>query len=366
MDNPVLLSICIPTFNRSEYLRVMLEALLPQVAEVGSRVEVWVSDNASTDDTPKVVEQASRLGPVTYSRNDSNLGPLGNIIKPATQLATGEYVWLVGDHNLFMPGALSEVVGKLEANKELDVFYINFRCADYPTQWPKEAFGGHEGAYNYVANPNLEDRKVPEWRDLVRGGTSALCTQVYAHVIRRQVWLEYWRDRRLKKEYTSPETTYPHTWMLTQQRFLAPAYYVGTPAITIFNGAQSWSNADLRGRVVFRGLPGLIDQFRMRGLHPSQLGEARSFAARLAYETSVSLFAKHERLSLIRVLDMLGPAGLFHHRYLVAAIWQAFIDTRDGVIIEKFEHALATARAFKKYVLYESRPARVARGWRRP
>ena len=44
-----LLSICIPTYNRSEQLRRALESLVGQ--EGFSEVEVVISDNCSTDGT---------------------------------------------------------------------------------------------------------------------------------------------------------------------------------------------------------------------------------------------------------------------------------------------------------------------------
>ena len=51
-----LLSIAVPTYQRAAMLRVMLQALLPQEAELRDRVEVCIGDNASTDSTADVVE----------------------------------------------------------------------------------------------------------------------------------------------------------------------------------------------------------------------------------------------------------------------------------------------------------------------
>ena len=53
-----LLTIAIPTFNRAAQLRVLLEALEPQIAG-RPEVEVFVSDNASTDETPQVTASAA-------------------------------------------------------------------------------------------------------------------------------------------------------------------------------------------------------------------------------------------------------------------------------------------------------------------
>ena len=52
MDNEKLLTIAIPTYNGAKTIANMLEILLPQCDE---RVEVLISDNASTDDTKLII-----------------------------------------------------------------------------------------------------------------------------------------------------------------------------------------------------------------------------------------------------------------------------------------------------------------------
>jgi glycosyltransferase involved in cell wall biosynthesis len=361
MADPVLLSICIPTFNRSEYLRVMLEALLPQVAEVGPRVEVWVSDNASTDDTGKVVEDARALGPVKYSRNASNLGPLGNIVKPATQLATGEYVWMVGDHNLFAPGALASIVSNLEAHSDLDTLYVNFRVAVHPRDWPSSAMGGYAGPCVYLANDSKLDQVVDRWSDHVHGGRSALCTQMYAHIIRRELWLEYWSNRGSEEAYTSAETTYPHTVMLARMRFASRSMYIGAPSLTIFNGAQSWGAIDTRLKVYFRGLPELIDLFAKLGLPESQMTEARLFAGQMAYETGIDMFTTRDYGRAFRTVKLLMARGSIRHAYMLSRLSQAFIDAENSWVSRVIRRGVTAGRSSYNYIFHHSRPARSIR-----
>ena len=52
-----LLSICIPTFNRSSYLRNTLNSIVSQQEFLSEKVEIIISDNASTDETPDVVKE---------------------------------------------------------------------------------------------------------------------------------------------------------------------------------------------------------------------------------------------------------------------------------------------------------------------
>jgi hypothetical protein len=332
MASDPLLSICIPTFNRSGFLRVTLEALLPQVAQLGSRVEVWVSDNGSLDNTKEVVGAAATLGPVKYSRNDSNLGSLANIVISATQLAAGEYVWIIGDHNLFASGALASVVAKVEAHKTLDVLYVNFKAASYPADWPASSIGGYDGRYAYLANEGTRDREVEHWGELVQAGTSALCTQAYAHVIRRALWLEFWRGRDVSVSYASGATTYPHTWMIAETHFQHPSFYIGEPALTIFNGAQSWGDPDTKAKVALRGLPELIGLYARRGMPAQELIAARRLAGELAYEATVGLIERKNGATTIRPIEVLGARGVVRHPYLLPSIWRAYVDSKGSPI----------------------------------
>jgi len=121
LDRP-LLTIAIPTYNRSECLAELLEVLTPQLAGE-SRVELIVSDNASPDDTPGVIASFREKGlALNYNRNEINIGADGNFIR-CYELARGEYVWIFGDDDIILPGGLREVLNCLET-REHDLVYV--------------------------------------------------------------------------------------------------------------------------------------------------------------------------------------------------------------------------------------------------
>jgi hypothetical protein len=247
---------------------VMLQAVLPQVAEHSDIVELWISDNASTDDTPGMIEAAKALGPFQYSRNRSNLGAVQNILRLTTELARGEWVWALGDDDLLMPGALSRVVAQLQASPELDAVYFNFRCADYQRDWPTEAVGGFDGSFDYLGNTELTDRYVSQWQELIRP-ENVLCTQLYGHVIRRSVWINYWCGRELREMFADVRHTYPHTCMLAETIMHKPSCYVAEPVLTIFNNGQSWT--DEQPVIVLLRYPELLGLYGKLDLPAKQL-----------------------------------------------------------------------------------------------
>jgi glycosyltransferase involved in cell wall biosynthesis len=85
-------TIGIPTYNRAGYLRRSLKAACEQS---WGDVEVVVSDNASTDETPEVVRTYGER--IRYHRNRENIGMWANLVR-LTELAGGEYFsWLQDD-----------------------------------------------------------------------------------------------------------------------------------------------------------------------------------------------------------------------------------------------------------------------------
>jgi glycosyltransferase involved in cell wall biosynthesis len=112
-----LLSICIPTRNRSRYLKDILSAFARQVSEskLGpDKVAFYISDNASDDQTPEVIRQFAREVPqATYSRNPENIGADGNNLHVRT-LAKGKYLWVIGDDELLRDKAVVTVLELIE------------------------------------------------------------------------------------------------------------------------------------------------------------------------------------------------------------------------------------------------------------
>lgn len=249
----------------------MLQAIVPQVAEMKSKVELIILDNASTDETADVANIYNQTENIIYLKNVKNIGVIGNIVKCAKDLAKGEFTWILGDHNLLLPNSLNDIVSIIEQRKKLDIFYVNFRCAKYPEQWPEKAHLGHDGEFEYFGNRDIKNKKVNKWQEFI-SIESGLCTQLYAHIIKTNVWKSYWNNRDIPETFKSGIGTYPHTYMIAEILFNSPSFYIGKPLITIFNGAQHWK--DERVNVYFYGLTELIELFKKKGLSIEKQNQA--------------------------------------------------------------------------------------------
>ena len=119
-----LLFIAIPTRNRSGYLRELLGTLADQMLGLGDRasqVILHVSDNTSTDETPRVVAAVrERLAALSHYRHPENVGAGRNIIA-CVRASTGEFTWVLGDDEVVCPGAVAHLLDLLSAAPKPDL-----------------------------------------------------------------------------------------------------------------------------------------------------------------------------------------------------------------------------------------------------
>jgi abequosyltransferase len=124
METPQL-SICIPTYNRGKYLGETISSIIRQVDPAeASRVEICISDNASTDDTESLVQKLQSKTPVriVYSRNSKNLGADANYLR-AVELASGDYCWYMGSDDVAVLGSLARFLR--EIGQGHDIYLCN-------------------------------------------------------------------------------------------------------------------------------------------------------------------------------------------------------------------------------------------------
>jgi glycosyltransferase involved in cell wall biosynthesis len=123
--NDYILSIAIPTYNRSELLKQNLSLL---VKEPGfDKVQLVISDNASPDETESVVREFQKDHPnIQYHRNPENTGLEANV-KKAIELSDGEYIKLLNDYTSIEKGKLNLLLQYVEQNRERkpNLFFLN-------------------------------------------------------------------------------------------------------------------------------------------------------------------------------------------------------------------------------------------------
>ncbi len=146
----ILLSICIPTYNRSSELNLCLESIVLQKG-FDNRTEIVILDNNSSDNTFKIAEKyLSLYHNIKYYKNSENIGMEKNILK-VLEYGNGKLLKLLNDYSLIMENMLDEIINQIIKNQnEHVILYFqnqksktsNIICTDLncfyraTTYWP--------------------------------------------------------------------------------------------------------------------------------------------------------------------------------------------------------------------------------------
>lgn len=127
------LSFCIPTYNRSQFLKKNIGIIINQIHElsVENEVEILVSDNASQDETEDLCKKYIDANPdihIEYHKNATNEGPDWNFIK-AMRLAHGEYSILFGDDDFLKSDSL-KIILQMISDGDVDLILTNRTSID--------------------------------------------------------------------------------------------------------------------------------------------------------------------------------------------------------------------------------------------
>ncbi|MGB3873645.1 MAG: glycosyltransferase [Stenotrophomonas sp.] len=124
------MSVIIPTWNHSRFLQQCVQSVLDQGID---DIEILVLDNASTDETPEVMNSFAADQRVRYMRNRYNYGPgfnWGN----GLMIATGKYLTFLSADDYFKPDHLASLLPILQAHPEVAVGYTGIDWIDGQNQ----------------------------------------------------------------------------------------------------------------------------------------------------------------------------------------------------------------------------------------
>lgn len=118
-----LISIVLPTYNGSRYLREAIESCR---AQTFAGWELIIVDDASTDETLGICREFeasdSRIRVVRHKENRK----LPAALNTGFSSARGEYLTWTSDDNLFEPDALAEMIAFLRGNPVIDIVYSDY------------------------------------------------------------------------------------------------------------------------------------------------------------------------------------------------------------------------------------------------
>ena len=235
-----ILSICIPTYNRANWLRSSLWNWLPQVNQTNGLVELIVCDNSSLDNTKQVIEEAYAWGDFQYHCNDQNIGAIRNIYKLVKDLAKGKFVWVVGDDDLPNVNALQSVINILKDYSEVNYVYVNYSYWNpSKEQQNQQLLESKNLDFSQILSLDLETRFVNRLAEIIPLDFNCF-TPIYCSIMRKQDAYNAFQLGIQGNAFSSLETVVPHAVYIVNNLLDKSCWYIGTPCI-LASCDVSWS-----------------------------------------------------------------------------------------------------------------------------
>lgn len=112
-----LVSVCIPTYNRSEYI---IDAIQSVFLNKYNHIEVIVVDDGSTDNTGELIkENFGEKITYIYQENQGAVVARNKLI----EVSQGEYICWLDSDDMLIPGVIDQFINLLNQGIEADVFY---------------------------------------------------------------------------------------------------------------------------------------------------------------------------------------------------------------------------------------------------
>jgi abequosyltransferase len=119
MENNIILSICIPTYNRAKYLDDTIFSIVQQKRFLeASDVEIVISDNCSNDNTSDICKKYIGIHgeKIRYYRNDENIEAAN--IERVLSYGKGIFLKLNNDTLMHQVNSLDRIIEVIDQNKD--------------------------------------------------------------------------------------------------------------------------------------------------------------------------------------------------------------------------------------------------------
>lgn len=255
MEREILLSICIPTYNRSHYLDRCLNSIFSQITSE-MPIEVILSDNCSTDNTIEIASKYSSSSKFKLIRQKENIGPIKNGLTLVKEHAKGDFCWYIGDDDYIVPGAISSLVELIQSMPEVDFYFLNFETFQSDLQLIEREI---KNKVNYKILPAFENILIPPYSQIFGG-------ELMASIFRRKIYIEGIDvNLKINDEYLSTlETSYTHCVIFANQFMKKNTMYINDIVVLADNRAREWS--DKSAYLVVEQLLSLIELYKSNGV----------------------------------------------------------------------------------------------------
>ncbi len=282
----MILSICIPTFNRVKSLDNCLNSILISKNHVDNfHFEICVSDNNSGQDTEKIIRKYSQDLNIKFHKNKENYGFAINGIK-AVSMAKGKYSWMIGDDDLILPETLLKVKRILSNNLDKDYFFINSYHLQsvYLEKFSSPFDTKNLNIKNMKTISKLNKDRAGNFWDVIDPKVSwDFLIGIYLNIFNTKKWLKSLdvinqENIRDTKVWSNFDNTCLHPIIISNAFKKSKIYICAEPLSVNLIGEREWKSMYEFVEIV--RIPELLDYYRSQGLNFTKYIYCKNFALR--------------------------------------------------------------------------------------
>ncbi len=251
------ISICIPTYNRANYLDYLLRSIFEQSA--GVDLQVCVSDNSSTDGTRELLEKiAKNDSRLKFRIQEVNVGPDRNYFS-AVALADGTYCWLMGSDDALAPGSLKFLADEIQQTCKKIYLAPRINCSIDMKELAQESWivPNTTRYFNFLIE-NQRDLYFERSKNL-----GALFSYLSSIVVRRESWNQWLPPEKYYR------TAYSHSYTLLKVADSSGIQYLERPIVLNRTGNDHFAQDGHAKRIMLdmRGYLMLAQDLYDQNLH---------------------------------------------------------------------------------------------------
>jgi len=320
----MILSICIPTYNRPSHLNNCLNSILIAKKRIKDfQFEVCISDNNSKIDPFEIIKNYKNDLDIKYKRNSENLGFAYNAIQ-VTSMATGEYSWIVGDDDLIMPSAFFHLNKILKLNLDKDFFFVNSCHLESSFldnfSHPFDTRKIEKKKMKRISELN-EDRSVNFFELIDPKVSWEFLTGIFLSIFRTKKWLNEVESIDIKKiinpgTWSTLENTFLHAIVSAKAFKNSKAYICSKPLSINLWEVREWGC--LYEFVEIIRIPELLDYYRSQGLCFKKYYYCKNFSLRNfgSYMVKIIIGSKSKGMHYINFNKHILKNMIFPNFYL--------------------------------------------------
>lgn len=298
----MLLSICIPTYNRKIYLENCLESIYISRKNCKDfKFEVCISDNGSKDNINKIIKKYSKKLKIKFHKFKRNYGISSNFLK-VVDMAEGEFVWTIGNDDLLLPHSLKKIYKLLNRHKKTDYFFINSYqlSADYLKKY-KHPFSTYKLPRKMERFSKVKKSMSTQFWNLIDPEVSFdFLIGTFLSLFRRKLWNENVKFVNMKKinntDFSTPESTYISPIIFAKAFRNSRAYVQAEPLSINLHGVREWSTLYTFFAIV--SIPNLLDYYRASGMPFKRYYLCKNFALKDFFRSMVYIYMSKDKRAL--------------------------------------------------------------------